>query len=200
MTFGDLKENVLKLIFSYSVAGTQIPATYNNQADYIAMIPGLANSAEMEIATTVRRIPAEKKLSSLTVTHETYCDVYALPDDCWQVMHGGLLCPDRIHRFREYRVMLDGSLRVGRNTDPDLILEYWRYPDTVGASTADTVELDNTPDAHEAIVFYVAAGRLTYDDAYRAQMFRNEYELRKKSLKEPVWLEVGHIVNCYGRE
>ncbi len=44
MTFGELKKRVLQLIFSYSVAGSEIPATYNNQADYLAMIPGLINT------------------------------------------------------------------------------------------------------------------------------------------------------------
>ena len=49
MTYGELKNRVLELIFSYSVAGSQIPATYNNQADYIAMIPGLVNNGQMDI-------------------------------------------------------------------------------------------------------------------------------------------------------
>ena len=34
MTFGELKRRVLEMVFSYSIAGTQIPASYNNQADY----------------------------------------------------------------------------------------------------------------------------------------------------------------------
>ena len=65
MTYGELKNRVLELIFSYSVAGSQIPATYNNQADYIAMIPGLVNNGQMDIATSVKRIPAMALLSDL---------------------------------------------------------------------------------------------------------------------------------------
>ena len=51
MTYGELKQRVLELIFSYSVAGSEIPATYNNQADYLAMIPGLVNNGQRPILT-----------------------------------------------------------------------------------------------------------------------------------------------------
>ena len=43
MTCGTLKKRVMQLIFSYSVAGSEIPDTYNNQTDYQAMIPSLVN-------------------------------------------------------------------------------------------------------------------------------------------------------------
>ena len=65
MTYGELKNRVLELIFSYSVAGSQIPVTYNNQADYITMIPGLVNNGQMDIATSVKRIPAIVLLADL---------------------------------------------------------------------------------------------------------------------------------------
>lgn len=195
-----MKKRVLQLIFSDTLAGTDIPVTYNNQADYIHMIPGLINSAQYEIATSVRRIPAEVKLSALTVTHEEFCDVYQLPVNCWQMMQGGLLYPDRIHRYREYRVMLNGNLRVTPGTDPNCIVEYWRYPTEINAQTADSTVLDNTPEVHEVVVFYAAAGLLLYDDAYRAQQFRSEYERRKNLLREPLWLEPGPIRNIYRGE
>ena len=58
----------MQLAFSYSLAGTLIPDSYNNQADYLAMIPGLINTAATEIATFHKRIPATKLLSALTKT------------------------------------------------------------------------------------------------------------------------------------
>ena len=65
MTYGELKKRVLQLIFSYSVAGSEIPATYNNQADYLAMIPGLVNNGQMDIATSVKRLPAQVLIDDL---------------------------------------------------------------------------------------------------------------------------------------
>ena len=193
MTFGELKAQALQLIFSYSTAGTVIPATYNNQADYIAMIPGLVNAAQMEIATTARRIPASKKLSDMTFTQEGNDDVYTLPADCWQLMQGGFY-PGSFH---EYVNMLDGRFAVPHGTDRSLSIEYWRYPVLVTGDTADSTALDNRPEVHEAIKFYVASGLVLYDDPYRSSVFKQEYEQRLARLREPLWLERGAIINLY---
>ena len=201
MTFGEFKTNVLKLIFSYSTAGTQIPATYNNQADYIAMIPGLLNSAQYDIATSVRRLPAVQAMSGITPTQFGDFDRYAFPADCWQVMQGGLFDMSGKLRRARHVVMLNDALLFPHGYDvTNLALEYWRYPTEVDANTADGTVLDNRPETHEAMVFYAAAGLLAYDDAYRAQLFRNEYETRKSQLKEPIWLEKTVIRNVYRGE
>ena len=168
MTYGELKNRVLELIFSYSVAGSQIPATYNNQADYIAMIPGLVNNGQMDIATSVKRIPAMAFLSELENEQVGERVLYKLPADCWLPFTGGLLFPRsrRYERFFGYRVIA-GKIELPFRAPEGLALEYWRYPERVSAQTADSVELDNTPDVHECLVFYVAAYLLAYDDAYR---------------------------------
>ena len=83
MTYGELKSRVLELIFSYSVAGSEIPATYNNQQDYINMIPGLGNNAQMDIATTVKRLPERKALREMIYTERGGKFYYELPTDCW---------------------------------------------------------------------------------------------------------------------
>ena len=83
MTVGELKKRVLQLIFSYSVAGSEIPATYNNQADYLAMIPGLVNNGQMDIATSVKRLPAQAALTDLETVEVNGRTLYKLPADCW---------------------------------------------------------------------------------------------------------------------
>ena len=70
MTYGELKRQALMLISQYSIAGTTVPASYNNQADYIMKIPLLVDSAEMEIATTVKPIIKKKVLRS--PPHDAY--------------------------------------------------------------------------------------------------------------------------------
>lgn len=198
MTYGDFKKRVLQQIFSYSLAETEIPATYNNQADYIMMMPGLVNAAQFEIATTVRRIPETVMLSSITPATFGAFDKYALPTDCWQIMQGGLMDIDTGGRFHDFKVALDGSLLFRSGTDVSrLALEYWRYPNILPYSLADSVDLDNTKEVQEAIVYYVAAGLIEYDDGYRAEVFRNEYEKKKALLREPLWLEPQPILNRY---
>ena len=80
------------------------------------------------------------------------------------------------------------------------MLEYWRFPEEVDDKTTDDTELDNTPDVHECLVYYVAANLLIYDDPYRYTVFKNAYEERKARLREPVWLEPGPIRNVYYKE
>ena len=65
MNYGQLKRQVMQLVFSESIAGNEIPVTYNNQAEYIRAIPGLANDCMMYIATTVKKIPELVLLTSL---------------------------------------------------------------------------------------------------------------------------------------
>ena len=69
----------------------------------------------------------------------------------------------------------------------------------MSSETGDDVELDNTPDVHECLAFYVAANLLAYDDAYRYTVFLNMYEERIGRLREPVWIESGPIEDVYRR-
>ena len=200
MTYGKLKERVMQLIFSYSVAGSEIPESYNNQADYLAMIPSLVNDAQMDVATTVRRLPAIAELSSLE--HYTLCgkELYTLPDDCWNLMTGGLLYRDSplYDRFFGYRLIAGGRiLEMPAHMGDEFAVEYWRYPTVVDDVTDDDEELDNTPEVHECIVYYVASYLLLYDDPYRAEIFKKQYTERLARLKEPVWLEPQPIQNVY---
>ena len=198
MTYGELKKRVLQLIFSYSVAGSEIPATYNNQADYLAMIPGLVNNGQMDIATSVKRLPAQTTLSELETETVSGRVLYKLPTDCWMPFTGGLLFERsrRYERFFGYR-FIGREIELSCCAPSGLILEYWRYPILIDAVTPDSMELDNTPDVHECLVFYVAAHLLAYDDPYRYTVFKNMYEERMSRLREPVWLEPGHIRNLY---
>ena len=200
MTYGELKARVLELIFSYSVAGSEIPATYNNQADYIAMIPGLVNSGQMDIATSVKRLPARIAFSELEESEEGGKYYYALPSDCWLPFTGGLLFEHsrKYGRFFAYRFVA-GKIELPFEAPEGLYLEYWRYPRMITAGTGDSVELDNTPDVHQCLVYYVAANLLAYDDPYRYTAFLNEYKDRMSRLREPVWLEPGPIEDVYRR-
>lgn len=67
MTLKECKDATLKLINQYSIAGGVVALSYNNQADYIARIVPLINDAQMEIAKTVRRIPAEYVITQAAV-------------------------------------------------------------------------------------------------------------------------------------
>nr|MCR5665089.1 hypothetical protein [Oscillospiraceae bacterium] len=85
MTYGQLRRAVLRLLNADTLAGESVPLSYNNQADLVLAIPGLADDAMMQIATTARRIPASAALEDLEKRREGGSDVYLLPSDCWRL-------------------------------------------------------------------------------------------------------------------
>ena len=202
MTLGDCKRKALELIFQYSIAGTAIPSSYNNQADYINRIPNLVNSAQTEIAVTVKPIQTTKAVSALTPDPVPLGGrtVHVLPADCFRVMDGGLLrvLPEGIVRTKNYRLLYGNRIVIFENDLSDMILEYLRYPTALTAASADTAELDNTPDAQECVPYYVAAHLVLYDDPYRYSALYNEYLRRIAQLRHQTIYESNLIRNEYG--
>lgn len=210
MTYGQVKKQSLQLIFSESIAGTPIASTYNNQADYERMIPGLVNDAMMYIATTVKKIPAMVKLDSLlTDTENEEFDIYRLPDDCFEMVNGGLVLQHKKNDFGEiarrvhkvYRLYGGNQLWLpkGVGERKHLYLEYWRYPKQFSDNPDENEELDNTPDTHACIPYWVAAQAVMYDDAFRHATLYNTWEDRLARLKpNPTFIEDDHIDDVYG--
>ena len=148
----------------------------------------------------VRRLPTIAELSSLTHHSVGGKEQYILPDDCWNLMTGGLLYKNsrRYERFFGYRLLAGGRvLELPARLGDEFAVEYWRYPELVDDDTDEDQELDNTPDVHECIVYYVASYLLLYDDPYRAEIFKKQYTERLARLKEPVWVEPQPIHNQY---
>ena len=208
MNYGQVKKASLQLIFSESIAGDPIALSYNNQADYVRMIPQLVNDGMMYIATTVKKIPAMCSLDSLTKddSNENY-DIFYLPTDCFEIMAGGLILEHRKNDFGEianrvhknYRFYGGNQLWLPKGQGAHLSLEYWRYPKQFDADVADDEELDNTPDTHSVIPYWVAAHSVEYDDAHRAAFFYNAFEDRISRLKpNQSFIEDSRVQDVYG--
>lgn len=193
MTYGEVKRMALKLIFSDTAGGVPIEGSYNDQADYLAAIPALVDSAQMDIAVRAKKIPALIALSELR--HETRDEVtaYELPEDCREVE--GPVLPDMTRP--DYRV-LAGKIYLKGEAPQGTLLAYGRYPVSVGGDPEDDLELDGTPDVHSAIPYFVAAQLVLYDDSYRYGALRNEYESRVTALRDKPRCESGSIEDVYG--
>lgn len=208
MNYGQVKKESLQLIFSQSIAGEPIAPTYNNQADYELMIPGLVNDCMMYIATTVKKIPAMVPLESLNQdTTNEYYDIFTLPNDCFEMMNGGLVLQHKMNTFGEianrvhknYRLYGGNQLWLPKGQGANLFLEYWRYPIQLSDDPADDEELDNTPDTHACIPYWVAAQAVMYDDAFRHATLYNTFEDRLSRLKpNPTFIEDSHVEDVYG--
>lgn len=209
MTYGQLKKRVMQLAFSESIAGTEIPATYNNQADYLRMIPGLANDGMMYIATTVKKIPEIVPLSSLEQQDFGAYTLYVLPNDFYQLMNGGLIWqrPDyalvdqhyTYQRFHGYKLYGRNKLMIAKkvpNLD-NIMVEYYRYPSELKDDPSDKTELDNTPDTHDVLPYHIAAELVKYDDPFRYSTLHNEFETRLSRLTEPVTTEFAPVEDVY---
>ena len=206
MNYGQLKKQVLQLMFTESLAGEPIPDTYNNQADYIRAIPGLASDGMMYIAMTVKRIPAMKPLSQLKREDFGTHWLYTLPGSCWRMHNGGLIWPRKLYadeytyeRFHGYKMYANKKLMIPKNTPglDSMIVEYYRYPNGIDEETSDDTELDNTPDTHYALPYYIASQLVMYDDAFRYSAFWNAFETRLSRLSEPVTTEFAPLEEAY---
>lgn len=207
MNYGQLKRMTMQLVFSESIAGTEIPETYNNQADYLRMIPALANDGMVYIATTVKRIPEMVPLSDLEMEEKGSYNLYILPKNFWRMHNGGIVWPHPgidgniiFERYHWYRLYANDKLLVPRNVPnlDEMMVEYYRYPAMLGNEPNDGVELDNTPETHMALPYYVAAQLVLYDDPFRYSALWNAFETRLGRITEPITTEFNQMDDAYG--
>lgn len=208
MNYGQLKKLTMQLVFSESIAGEEIPSTYNNQADYLRAIPGLANDGMMYIATTVKKIPELVKLTDLDQEDFGAFTLYTLPKNFWRLNNGGLIWqrPDvydfprySYQRYHGYKLYANNRLMIPKNVKnlDGMIVEYYRYPETLGDDPDDLTELDNTPETQSILPYYIAAQLVMYDDPFRYASLSNEFESRLSRITEPVTTEFAPVEDAY---
>ena len=183
MNYGQVRDAALHLLNQYSVAGREIPASYNNQQDYLSAIPSLIDSAQMEIATTVKPISALKNVRA--DSH----GLFPLPCNCYRFIGTE---PRRDFRFVGERHFIVPGWKGSR-----ILVEYHRYPHPMGENPEDDKRLDNTPDTHYAIPYYVASRLVLDDDTYKQATLYNEWRTRLTELMPPVRVEKGPQFNVY---
>lgn len=305
MNIKECQDAALKHINQYSIAGSPIALSYNNQADYVQRMRDLINDAQMEIAKTTKPIFAQYTITQTNIpnmlpdtayeqrkhrdTDEVYevagaakayyfevnkpATVYiehkvndvwtpvvtinAVPTSGFTAYKGKVNCtgqsrirfsgqytyayryyalyaynfPDdaSVPSFKpyiEYEMPTDFMKMVGRgipsyegknfllshdyewrgrktlllrrDLEGEFLVDYYRYPIRVTAATTETTELDNTPDTHEAIPYYVASGIVRQDDPSISATLYNIFETRLVRLGEPTVSDFNQIEDVYG--
>lgn len=204
MTFEQVQNQVLKLLNQYSVAGAQVAPSYNNQQDYLNRIASMANDAMVEIATTARKIPAVLDLN--TLEGEAYGDFmrYELPEDFYQFKTGDtILTADngQVLHTNRYAVQGKNYLLIPKRELEDgaaYTITYYRYPKLLPAKPKADDELDNVPETHYAIPFYVAAYLVLADDSFAYAAFYNKYEDKLSKMSPGVSVETRAVGDVYG--
>lgn len=208
MTYGDVKDAALQLINRYSIAGTKIASSYDNQADYLLRISPLVNDAQVYIATTGKKIPELVVLSALSMELHGQMYMVTLPENCWQPSGAGLLRfsassgdgSPGYWRDKNYFVAGDRRLLIPVETvggSDEIMVEYFRYPTRLPALPMDAAALDNTVEAQELVPYYVAAHLVLAEDAYAQAALYNEFETRLARLSDVPAVEYAEIRDVY---
>ena len=199
MKYGELRDQVLKLLNQYTVAGDPVAETYNNQADYLKRIPAFANDAMMEIATTTRKIPVTIPLDFLP--HEEFGEYlrYSLPADFYQFKSGDTLVTDDGRPLRSGRIELNGRkyLLLPKDETGKYTITYYRYPNLLCEEPDDDDDLDNAPETHYAVPFYVAGMLAGHDNAFLCSLFMNKYADKISMMSPGVSADVAPTMDVY---
>ena len=205
MTYQECKNQVLKLLNQYTIAGGSVPVSYNNQEDYIRRIPGLINDAMMEISTTVRKIEESMELTAAAAESSTDREfTYVLPENFYQFKSGDnfLLLWGRERRNQAYAYHGRKRIVVPRvlveKCSPELI--YYRYPTLLNEDDDQVdpdTELDNVTEAHRAIPYYVAGTLALHDDPFLSATLMNGYEDKLAKMEPPITVEQAPVQDMY---
>lgn len=199
MTYKWLKNQVLKLLNQYTMAGSPVADLYNNQQDYLERIPSLANDAIMEIATTVRKIQATMDLSMLPSEDIGEQIRYRLPTDFYQFKSGDtvITTDGKVLHTNQYSLHGQRFLIVPKTEDGEYSITYYRYPVLLEEKPQDGDELDNTPETHFAIPFYVASFLVAHDEPFLCSLFMNKFTDKLQNMLPDITAEAHSTADAY---
>lgn len=196
MTYGELKDYVLQLMNQYSVAGTRIPMTYNEQADLVARIPALMRDGLFYVTTAARRLRTVAQLGE--PAEQGGLLLYDLPDDFYQMAAGLLRLEGGTYtRYQGYRLLGGRQVAVPKAHRGEFQVEYFRYPHVPRGTPGDEEVLDCPPEAGAAVAFFVAAHLAMEDNSFLYAGLYNEFERRLLRLEEGPAAEVGLVTDDY---
>ena len=199
MNYGQVKDQILKLLNQYTVAGAKVANSYNNQQDYIERIPTLVNDAMLEIATTARKIPAVLTLSNLPSLEVGEQVRYELPDDFYQFVSGSVVTTKegKVLHTNYFTTQGKKTLIVPKAEAGNYTVEYYRYPTLLPEKPDPAEDLDNEPETHFAIPFYVASFLVSHDDPFLCSLFSNKYADKLVKMGAGVTTEVRPVDDVY---
>lgn len=205
MTYGQVRDAALKLLHQYSLGDEIISRSYNDQGDYLRRIPELVDDAMWLIAAGARRIPAAKRLRPERARDRGGMACYTLPEDLMEIVPGGVLVlEDGDSRYESGFVRADASRILLPRCEGEVWLEYYRRPRSclegcaAGAEPADCAELDNAPETHRAIAYYVAAHLVLQDDESVYLALMREWRSLLAALAPSPWPQRRVVGDVYG--
>jgi len=217
MTISNCIDASLRLLNQYSITGTIVPLTYNDSADDVARMIDLINTAQMEIATTARAIHEHTEIvvphTDSRFTEYIVTDIGAINPN---FNHGESIqftpaegLDRRTIDASDYKWIDRDVLAVPNKPAGTYRVEYQRFPVRYNTdllnmtaqerATLYATELDNTPDTHEIIPYYVAAMVAQDQNKAAYQALFNKYEIGLSRLNmKPARATRTEIKDVYG--
>jgi len=214
MTVADCIDKTLQLLNQYSIAGSIVPLSYNDQSDTISRMINLINDAQMQMATTVKPIHETLTIEVPEAPNsEPYKDlsfnIKDLIPEGEELYYAAelLFTPSFGHDRRminasKYKWVGDDVLLLPNRPAGTYTLLYWRFPTRFDPLMTPAVRaetpLDNTPDTHEMIPFFVGAMIALDENPKTYFSLFNEWETRLSRLgNKPPHAEQTQVQDVY---
>ena len=198
MLYSEIKRETLGHINQYSMAGSQVSPSYNNQADYLNRIPLLINEGIVNIRTLVKPAPEIFNL----VSGDDLGDMirYELPDDFWMLKTGGVTRVRDNHFEKTNQYMLQGRkyILIPQGFKAKYSVEYYRYPNRLPIDkTPDNFDLDEDIEVIQTATYYAAANLVLLEDEFAYSSLYNDYESRLARISRGLTAEVQPVQDVY---
>lgn len=197
MRYSTIKRSVLSHIDQYSVAGTPVAKTYNNQEDYLLRIPELINEALVTIRTTVKPAPQVHTLWG----GQEHGDMmrFFLPENFWTLRSGGVsvVRDGEFRKTNNYR--LQGKYILVPKNSGTYTIEYYKYPERLPPveDLTDDFDLDEDIEVIQAATYYAAANLVLREDEFMYTALFNDFESRLMRLSNGITTEVHPVEDAY---
>lgn len=197
MLYSEIKRTVLSHINQYTMAGTPVAASYNNQADYLNRIPLFVNEGLVNIRTLVK--PDAVVLPLLEGEEYGGMMRYKLPEDFWSLKSGGIsvLRDGRFKKTNTYKLQGKDYILTPKCEDASYTVEYYKYPEQLPLDCADNYELVEDPEVIHTACYYAAANLLRLEDEFAYATLYNDYESRLGRISPGIRMEVAPVEDVY---
>ena len=198
MLYSEIKREVLGHIDQYSMAGTPVAASYNNQADYLNRIPVLINEGLVNIRTLVKPDPVVLPLEN----GEEYGGMmrYELPEDFWNLKTGGVsvVRNGQFRKTNDYRLQGKKYILTPK-TEGVYTVEYYKYPDLLplDRTLTDAFDLKEDIEVIQTATYYAAANLVMREDEFMYASLYNDYESRLSRISPGITVEVQQVEDAY---
>ena len=182
-TWGDLKNEVLGLIFANNSGGIKVSTSADEVQEYIINMSDAANSALRELATVC---PLRKSVVITTTCDVRDFDMSKLCEDFMTfeddgVYYKGGEVPEKANNYfiRSGSIITFSGEKCGVYE-----VGYMAYPEVITTDTSEEYELDIADNLLDAAVYYIASRLCAEDDLPLATYYMNIYESKKAVLEK----------------